>query len=122
MTRRFAVLVLVAGLLLPLAPPGASGAKRRFRIIDNIIVRSRDDTPIVATLMLPRNASRRNKVPAILMTHGWGGSRETRPSSTTRPLLRHGYAVLTWDSRGFGESGGPRTSARRATRSATPRR
>ena len=48
------------------------------------------------------------------MTHGWGGKREHGPrGSVQRPrnagvgaLRKAGFNVLTWDSRGFGESGG----------------
>ena len=56
------------------------------------------------------------KVPTILEGHGWGGSRADRPErdSPTRrtgnvgvgALRKAGFNVLTWDSRGFGNSGG----------------
>lgn len=76
------------------------------RIEDDIIVRSADGTPIVATLMLPEAATADSPAPAIIGTHGWGGTRSTTPSGLTARLLDSGYAILTWDSRGFGESGG----------------
>ncbi|MHB8572144.1 MAG: CocE/NonD family hydrolase [Candidatus Dormibacteria bacterium] len=65
-------------------------------------------TPIVYNLYLPDSASSANPVPLILRGHGWGGSGETPAtlSSTAQALLANGYAVLTWDSRGFGQSGG----------------
>ncbi|MDQ4005551.1 MAG: CocE/NonD family hydrolase, partial [Actinomycetota bacterium] len=75
-------------------------------IENDIVVESPDGTPIVATLMLPAGASAEQQVPAVLQTHGWGGSRSTTPSGITQRLLDSGYAILTWDSRGFGESGG----------------
>jgi ABC-2 type transport system ATP-binding protein len=49
------------------------------------------------------------------MTHGWGGTRDRGESavpmgpfgsSGSKPLRDAGFNVLTWDSRGFGESGG----------------
>src|SRR3954465_4946200 len=55
------------------------------------------------------------KVPTILEGHGWGGSRETDPNAASDEgtgnvgvgaLRRAGFNVLTWDSRGFGNSGG----------------
>ncbi|MGH2697947.1 MAG: S15 peptidase family protein [Actinomycetota bacterium] len=76
------------------------------RIEDPIIVESRDGTPIVATLMLPGGASRASPAPVVLQTHGWGGTRAKEPGGILNVLLARGYAVLTWDSRGFGESGG----------------
>jgi ABC-2 type transport system ATP-binding protein len=88
------------------AAPSAAQTADEVRIEDPIIVESRDGTPIVATLMLPDGASRTARVPVVLQTHGWGGTRAKEPSGILGALLRRGFAVLTWDSRGFGESGG----------------
>src|SRR4051812_43531819 len=55
------------------------------------------------------------KAPTILEGHGWGGSRETNPDAASDEgtgnvgvgaLRKAGFNVLTWDSRGFGNSGG----------------
>jgi ABC-2 type transport system ATP-binding protein len=43
--------------------------------------------------------------PAILLAHGFGGSK-TDLSSEARSLARHGYVVLAYTARGFGQSGG----------------
>jgi ABC-2 type transport system ATP-binding protein len=88
------------------AAPGAAQTANEVRIEDPIIVESRDGTPLVATLMLPAGASRAARVPVILQTHGWGGTRAKEPSGIIGVLLARGFAVLTWDSRGFGDSGG----------------
>ena len=93
---------LVAAALAP-AETRAAG---KPTIENPIIVESPDGTPIVATLMLPAGASRKSPVPVVLQTHGWGGTRAVGPTGILQPLLRRGYAVMTWDSRGFGESGG----------------
>ncbi|MGH2691985.1 MAG: CocE/NonD family hydrolase [Actinomycetota bacterium] len=93
-------------LALSVVPAFALDAAAAPRIEDDIIVRSGDGTPIVGTLMLPEAATADTPVPAIIGTHGWGGSRSTAPSGLTQRLLGGGYAIFTWDSRGFGESGG----------------
>src|SRR3954465_15984020 len=55
------------------------------------------------------------KAPTILEGHGWGGSRETNADATSDEgtgnvgvgaLRKAGFNVLTWDARGFGNSGG----------------
>jgi ABC-2 type transport system ATP-binding protein len=55
------------------------------------------------------------KAPTVLEGHGWAGSRDTDPNSASSestgnvglgPLRRAGFNVLTWDARGFGNSGG----------------
>ncbi|MBW5487151.1 alpha/beta hydrolase, partial [Streptomyces bambusae] len=43
--------------------------------------------------------------PAVLLGHGFGGSKDDVRAQAER-LARDGYAVLTWSARGFGRSGG----------------
>jgi ABC-2 type transport system ATP-binding protein len=73
---------------------------------DDQVATSFDGAPIVYTLFTPDGASASSPVPAVLMTHGWGGTRQTTADGFVGKLLDNGYAVLTWDQRGFGESGG----------------
>src|SRR5687768_7257909 len=56
-----------------------------------------------------------DKAPTILQGHGWAGSRATDPNAASDEatgnvgvgaLRKAGFNVLTWDSRGFGNSGG----------------
>jgi ABC-2 type transport system ATP-binding protein len=100
--RRLAGLALSLALAVGISPASAA----EVVIEDDIVITSSDGTPILATLMLPPDASEANRVPAVLGTHGWAGSRSTTPSGLTQQLIDRGYAILTWDSRGFGESGG----------------
>lgn len=65
-----------------------------------------DGTKILYHLFVPAGASESNRVPVILMTHGWGGSGQTTNDGDVKLLVDAGYAVLTWDQRGFGSSGG----------------
>jgi ABC-2 type transport system ATP-binding protein len=95
--------VALAVLALTVDP---AAAEPTYTVEDDIIVESADGTPIVATLMLPAGASSTSPVPAVIGTHGWAGSRSRSPSGLTARLIDRGYAILTWDSRGFGESGG----------------
>jgi ABC-2 type transport system ATP-binding protein len=106
MTRRLLLLALSVATLAPLPATGPASASPGFTIEDDIVIESSDGTPIVATLMLPGGASPSNPVPAVIGTHGWAGSRSRAPSGLTERLIDDGYAILTWDSRGFGESGG----------------
>lgn len=58
-------------------------------------------------LYVPDNASRRRKQPAIVMTHGFGGSIDSTEILTTAKFFAsQGYHVLTFTSSGFGGSGG----------------
>src|SRR4051812_16645553 len=93
-------------LLLGLASPAAAR---------DAIVTSGDGTPIVTSFFPADGLQPGQKAPTILLTHGWGGNRDTSGDSATSeafgnvgtgPLRRAGFNVLTWDSRGFGQSGG----------------
>lgn len=63
-----------------------------------------DGTEIAVTLYAPASSE---PEPAVLLTHGWGG---TRNGVTTLGLIgnyvSNGYVVASFDSRGFGDSGG----------------
>ncbi len=81
----------------------------------DVIVTSFDGTPIVASFFPAEGLAAGQTAPTILETHGWGATRDTDENSSTLapvgqvglgPLRRAGFNVLTWDSRGFGSSGG----------------
>ena len=60
---------------------------------------------ICYTVFRPAGASRRHRVPMLMHSHGWGGSRATEPAEL-QTFLEAGYGVVSFDQRGFGESGG----------------
>ncbi|GIJ21745.1 alpha/beta fold hydrolase [Micromonospora lutea] len=57
------------------------------------------------TLYLPRDAAAGRAAPAVLLAHGFGGTKES-VRTDAEELAERGYAVLTWTARGFGRSGG----------------
>lgn len=89
-----------------LVAPAAGAVAQDGPTITTQVVESHDGTPIVSTLFLPPGASEDAPVPLVLKTHGWGGTGETAVGGTLEVMLDAGYAVLTWDQRGFGCSGG----------------
>lgn len=60
---------------------------------------------ICFTIFRPAGATEGSPVPMVLHSHGWGGSRTTDPASFSY-LTDAGFGVLSFDQRGFGESGG----------------
>jgi ABC-2 type transport system ATP-binding protein len=109
----------VAGTLAVLAPTQASPAttagpatavERSVRVTDACLssVPDPDTTApvkICYTLFRPARATKKRKVPMILHSHGWGGSRTDDPAEFKR-FTDAGYGVLSFDQRGFGDSGG----------------
>ena len=99
-STRHVIPALCVALVLPLA----LSAARARTTVENRTVPSFDGTPISYTFFSVGDGRRH---PVVLMTHGWGGSRTTDPKDgTVAMLLKARYDVLTWDSRGFGTSGG----------------
>lgn len=94
-----ATLVLIATAL----PAAAQDGEHRMT---THVVESFDGTPLLAHLFLPAGASEDEPVPLVMRTHGWAGTGETAVAGLLEKLLDAGYAVLTWDQRGFGCSGG----------------
>jgi ABC-2 type transport system ATP-binding protein len=68
-------------------------------------VESFDGTSIDAHFYPAAGLAGGQQAPTILIGHGWGGTGEAAEGSPA-PYIAAGYNVLTWDARGFGESGG----------------
>jgi ABC-2 type transport system ATP-binding protein len=59
---------------------------------------------IVGDLYRPRGATRHHRVPVILTTNGFGGSKDDQ-AGLAEVAARHGYGVLSYSGLGFGGSG-----------------
>ncbi|HUR51409.1 MAG TPA: alpha/beta fold hydrolase [Mycobacteriales bacterium] len=100
-----------AALAAPLALPSlaAPAAAQTTNACVTSVPDAGSTTPqkICFSLFKPAGADRRHRVPMVLHSHGWGGSRTTDATNGgVKPFLDAGYGVLSFDQRGFGESGG----------------
>lgn len=66
---------------------------------------STEPVQICYSIHKPAGATSANPVPMVMHSHGWGGSRSAS-AATFEPWLTRGFGVLSFDQRGFGESGG----------------
>ncbi|MEN8672851.1 CocE/NonD family hydrolase [Nocardioides sp.] len=57
------------------------------------------------TYFKPAGATRKRPVPMIMHSHGWGGSR-TESARAFQDFTDAGYGVISFDQRGWGDSGG----------------
>lgn len=80
----------------------ATGTSPAYTYTRGCVV-SFDGTPIVYNLFEPTDASETNPVYTILEGPGWSSAGDTSPDPE---LIKDDYAELTWDPRGFGQSGG----------------
>ncbi|MGN9776012.1 alpha/beta fold hydrolase [Micromonospora sp. H33] len=101
-----AVVVLLAAAVAWAVRPQGSDLRTESALLT---VRSgpSGDEPVDldTTLYLPEDASADAKVPAVLLAHGFGGTKES-VRADAEEIAGRGYAVLAWTARGFGRSGG----------------
>jgi pimeloyl-ACP methyl ester carboxylesterase len=64
-----------------------------------------DGLPIWMSVYKPDGAGPDRQVPMIVHSHGWGGSR-TSSEDAFGDWLEAGFGVVSFDQRGFGETGG----------------
>ncbi len=83
--------------------PGALGAS--FTKVDGAFTAD-DGTQLAYSLYEPTTPMPAAGYPAIVMFHGLGGNRSEMNALAEQSFANEGYAVLTFDARGHGESGG----------------
>ena len=113
MSPRFAVLACAAALsgltALPSSAgpvPAAPAPVTTHGCLDSVPEpASEAPVKICYSIFKPATASARRQVPLVFHSHGWGGSR-TRDAASFADWLDAGFGVLSFDQRGFGESGG----------------
>lgn len=62
---------------------------------------------VAGVLELPDNASPSGGFPAVITCAGWGGTKDRSLPEFSSRLTKHGFAVLRFDFRGYGQSDGP---------------
>jgi predicted acyl esterase len=100
--RKACVASLAAALVLVAGNAHGSVAARQ-----DVSIPMDDGVPIAATLYLPDGTPPPGGWPAIVVLHGLGGTRQQMNALIEGyGLTGLGYALLTFDARGFGGSGG----------------
>jgi len=94
-------------LVAAVALAGSAGNASTTTSRQDLTIPMADGTPIAATLWLPTGAPPAGGWPAIVLFHGLGGSREDMNKLAQLAFLpSNQYAVLAYDARGHGQSGG----------------
>jgi predicted acyl esterase len=97
---------LVGGLLAVAAAGLAIAAPAQAFTRTDQLLGMGDGVSLASSLYTPDGAPPPGGWPAVLLLHGIGGSRGTVSEIAEQYLAPQGYAVLTVDARGHGESGG----------------
>lgn len=65
-----------------------------------------DGTRLAGDLWIPEGLDADQRVPGILLVHGWGGQKSHLNAAYAPHFASRGFIVLTFDYRGWGESDG----------------
>ncbi|MCP5065548.1 MAG: alpha/beta fold hydrolase [bacterium] len=102
--RPFLALRTVAALIA-IALPSSSCALIYGVSSEPVVVWS-EGTRLAGTLWKPDDLAPSQRLPAILLAHGWGGVRSHLDSTYAPKFAGGGFVVLTIDYRGWGDSDG----------------
>src|SRR6266699_2304302 len=97
--------LVVAFAVVALCGGSGAAAKTGWMKTDQTVVAG-DGVKMATTLYEPDGTPPAGGWPAIVMFHGLGGTRASMNTIAEAPFANEGYAVLTADHRGHGESGG----------------
>jgi ABC-2 type transport system ATP-binding protein len=95
------LVALLAGLGVLISLNSAAPIRTRSQFVAGTPEPSGAPVRLDTTLYLPAHTP----APAILLAHGFGGSKDS-VAAQARSLARAGYAALAYSARGFGASGG----------------
>ncbi|WP_232806955.1 alpha/beta fold hydrolase [Geodermatophilus chilensis] len=98
------LLTLAVAGLLPV-PPAAAAEEVAAEEARVPVGTGADAAELDTTLYLPAAATADEPAPAVVLAHGFGGSKES-VADDARDLAGRGYVVLTYSARGFGASTG----------------
>jgi ABC-2 type transport system ATP-binding protein len=98
-----AVVAAIAVAVAVTRPPAVSEQAYRIPVADG--PRHDQHIRLDSTLYVPAGVDAGHRVPAVIIAHGFGGSKDS-VAEDARDLARHGYVVLAYTARGFGGSDG----------------
>jgi ABC-2 type transport system ATP-binding protein len=98
-------LVSGAAALVAPAAPAAAAEQVRTEVARVPSGSGADAVDLDTTLYLPASATAADPAPAVVLAHGFGGSKQS-VAADAEDLAGLGYVVMTYSARGFGHSSG----------------
>ena len=100
--------LLVCAVTMYGAPAIADGNERAVPRFPDLMMKDvyiwSDGTRLAGNVFYPKGMSSTDKLPALVMCHGWGGQKSHLNPQIAPSFAQAGYVVLTFDYRGWGES------------------
>ncbi len=99
------LMIFVSAGLADVNPATAVKSKDAAKAIESKQVNIwSDGTRMSGTVFYPQGLTSRDKLPGIILCHGWGGLRLHLNAAIAPLFAEAGYIVLTFDYRGWGDS------------------
>jgi dienelactone hydrolase len=113
--KRCAIRSVIVGLaallgLLACGPQEVRSQEAAKPAVDDFKIESRhvdiwsDGTRLSGDLWHPKDLQPGDKLPAVILCHGWGGVRSHLNQAYAPEFAKAGYVVLSFDYRGWGDS------------------
>ncbi len=106
LTAAALAVALIGGIAVAVAvtrPPAVAEQAYRIPVVDG--PKHDQHIRLDATLYVPAGVDAGHRAPAVIVAHGFGGSKDS-VIDDARDLARHGYVVLAYTARGFAGSDG----------------
>ncbi len=103
----FAVMAIMSGVLMsPAAMAQEEKSVENFpTVLQREITLWSDGTRLSSVLLYPKDRDEGEKLPAIVLCNGWGGTKAFLMRSGIAPrFAAAGYVVINYDYRGWGDS------------------
>lgn len=86
----------------------AEGEPREVRGFSDVMIKDvylwSDGTRLAGNVLYPKGHTASEKLPALVLCHGWGGMKAHLNGRIAPSFAKAGYVVFTFDYRGWGES------------------
>jgi hypothetical protein len=106
--RTGALMAAILATLFITMPRAVAAEEKDVDKFPKIVTRSvevwSDGTRLAADLFYPKERGENEKLPAIVLCHGWGGTKAHLNRQIAPWFASEGYVVLSFDYRGWGES------------------
>lgn len=101
---RNGVRVLAVVAILAVCAAGPVLAQPNDQVTSRPVTIWSDGTRLAGDLFYPKDVKEGDKLPAIVLCHGWGGVKDHLNRTYAPKFAAGGFVVLTFDYRGWGES------------------
>lgn len=98
------ILVASSSVVLALCLALPAFAQQRDNVASRAVEIWSDGTRLAGNLFWPKDSKEGEKLPAIVLCHGWGGTKAHLNPQIAPGFSAGGFVVLTFDYRGWGES------------------